>query len=125
MTRILTIIALLFAMPMLAGCSNVSIIEEVGMTFVENQQSFRWKIMGSFSRGTKFQLISLSDGRKAVWSGAVSGTALYVGYRNELGIVLDSKGCSTGEHLVRSMGVVNIGKDWRASNNPPKGICFR
>ena len=130
MTRILTIIALLFATPMLAACVSAVTIKEnksFGLKFAKNISAFQWKPFGAFPVGQSFQLIALDDGRNAVVVGNYSITAVVTSFQTQRGIILDKNGCSTGEFTVRFVNSDSISVYQYADGveNPPIGICFK
>lgn len=106
----------------LAGCAtSVSVIENKdGIQFAESKDNFIF-YNKAFPSGEKFQIVDLSDGRKAVWIDRITATTLGgISARNRGGFILNRNLCSTGEELVYSIGMVNYG--------PPreqfKNICF-
>ena len=109
MTRILTIIALLFATPMLAACASGGDtfvrVKSGPPIFVTLKEDVLYEGVEVIFKGTRYQLLENDDGQRFVWNfGPVK--CPYLGGCPRQGLELDAGLCLNGVAVLGNLGSI-------------------
>ena len=102
MTRILTIIALLFATPMLAACASGDYFvraQKASLVVVTLNDDVLYKGVEAILKGTRYQLLESNDGQRFVWDFGRPKCGVIGGCQG-FGLELDEQLCVNGVAIV-------------------------